>query len=187
MRIIAGEARGKKLFTPTDSSVRPLLDRTRESLFATLEGLYEGKCVLDLFSGSGSFGLEALSRGARRVVFVDLNDGSLDLLHKNLESLSFTPRVEVVRGDALSLPNLTARETGEFALVFLDPPFKMFSQTLQSEAIFQRVKEILESPALEAGGSVILRQPAKFDGRPSLLPARERAYGESTVLYYCRK
>jgi len=187
MRIIAGEARGKKLFAPTDSSVRPLLDRTRESIFSTIEGVYDGKCVLDLFSGVGSFGLEALSRGARRAVFVDRNEDSLKLLSKNVESLSFGPRAEIVQGDALSVPDLTVDQAEEFALVFLDPPFKMFSVAKQTETIYLRVKEILESRALEAGGNVILRQPAKFHGRRHLLPTRERTYGESTVLYFCRE
>ena len=186
MRIIAGEARGKKLFAPTDSSVRPLLDSTRESIFSTIEGVYEGKRVLDLFCGGGSFGLEALSRGARRAVFVDRNENSLELLRKNVESLSFGPRVEIVRGDALSVPDLTVEEAEKFALVFLDPPFKMFSLPKQTETIFRRIKEILESRALEAGGNVILRRPAKFHGRQECLPARERTYGESVVLYFCR-
>jgi 16S rRNA (guanine(966)-N(2))-methyltransferase RsmD len=184
MRIIAGEARGRKLFAPTDSSVRPLLDRTRESIFSTIEGAYEGKCVLDLFSGVGSFGLEALSRGARRVVFVDRNKDALKLLRKNVESLSFGPRVEILHGDALSIPDLTADGAKEFALVFIDPPFKMFSQVKSTETIFRRVKEILGSRALEAGGTVILRQPAKFRGRRQCEPTRARTYGESVVLYY---
>lgn len=186
MRIIAGEARGRKLTAPRDDSIRPLLDRIRESLFSTLEGSFEERRVLDLFAGVGSFGLEALSRGARRVVFVDKEPSSLAILQRNIETLGFAPRADVIRGDALKSPVLESVEPPGFALAFLDPPFRMFDRERDADVIFQRVRAILESQALEQGGIVLLRHPSRFRGALPIEAAGRKAYGESVVLRFER-
>ena len=123
MRIIAGEAKGKKLAPPSDDSIRPALDRIRESVFATLEGSFENGKVLDLFAGVGSLGLEAISRGARRAVFVDQAKRSLSILKKNIEFLGFTSRCEVIAANALEQPDILALEPESYALIFMDPPY----------------------------------------------------------------
>jgi len=182
MRIIAGEARGRKLVSPRDASVRPPLDRMRGSIFQVLEGTFEGRAVLDLYAGTGSMGLEAVSRGARRATFVENAESSLRILRKNIERTGFLSRCEVLRGDALWVPDLAG--VAPFALVFLDPPFRCFSEEGGPERILSRVRAIIESDALERGGNVMLRYPAEHRGPISLPVAESRTYGESVVLRF---
>lgn len=184
MRIIQGEARGRKLVEPRGASVRPPLDRIRESVFSILGGAFEGEGALDLFAGVGSFGLEALSRGARRATFVDSAPASIALLEKNIENLGFGPRSTVLRGDALRTPDLGRRGEREFAVVFMDPPFKMFDDPAEVERVFSRVREVLASRALLPEGRVVLRHPSRFHGDPPIPPRERREYGESTVLIF---
>lgn len=156
----------------------------RESLFATLGDAFEGRKVLDLFSGVGSFGLEALSRGARGAVFVDRSRASLDILRKNIESLGFGPRCEVLHGDALRVPDLLLREERAFALIFLDPPFTMFDRLEDAERVFGRVQEILQSAAVEQDAILLLRHPSKFQGDCPIPAEEKRTYGESVLLRF---
>jgi 16S rRNA (guanine(966)-N(2))-methyltransferase RsmD len=184
MRIIAGEARGRRLLAPRDKTTRPLLDQTRGSLFATLGGILEGGRVLDLFSGVGSFGLEALSRGARSAVFVEQSRATLEILRRNIESLGFGPRCEVLQGDALRLPDLSREAPAKLALAFLDPPFKMFDHEKDAAAVFDRVDELLRSPGVEPDVIVLLRLPSKYKGHCPLEVDSRREYGESVVLRF---
>lgn len=121
MRVIGGEFRSR-ILVPPPRGVRPTSDRIRESLFMRL-GEVDGFRVLDLFAGTGSLGIEALSRGAAETVFVDRANASLRALKKNLENLGLAGRSRVMRGDvARVLPRLGEREE-TFDLVFLDPPY----------------------------------------------------------------
>ena len=184
MRIIAGEARGRRIAGPTDASIRPLLDRIRESLFSAL-GSVEGWRVLDLFSGVGSFGLEALSRGASRVVFVERGRPALALLRQNLRSLGFAGRAEVIAGDALGTP--AAGSTPGFNVVFMDPPFRMFDHADEAQSLCRRALELLESDAVEPDGLVLLRRPTRHRAELSLTAARTQRYGESVVLWLTKQ
>ena len=92
MRISAGQFKGKKLFAGSDLSIRPITNRLKEIIFSVLNDFIHDKTVLDLFSGSGSLGIEALSRGAGQVTFVEKKDSSIRVLQKNLNSLkNFLP------------------------------------------------------------------------------------------------
>jgi 16S rRNA (guanine966-N2)-methyltransferase len=193
VRIIAGEARGRRLLEPADRSIRPPLDRIRESIFSILLGVFEDHSVLDLFAGTGSFGLEALSRGARRATFVESSKAGAALLRKNIRSLGFETRSEVIQGDALRVPDLSGADRAGMALVFLDPPFKIFREErtpggVRSDApkVFDRVNEALSSPSVSPGGIVVLRIPSSWRGEPPVPPLERRDYGESAVLLYER-
>jgi 16S rRNA (guanine966-N2)-methyltransferase len=121
MRIVAGTAGGRIIATPEGEAVRPTSERVREAIFNSLfsHGLIDGANVLDLFAGSGALGLEALSRGAERVTFVDFNRQSADLVRANIELLGFGDRATVRQGDALDFLG----RGGDFDLVLLDPPY----------------------------------------------------------------
>ena len=125
MRIIGGAARGRKLAGFRGRDIRPTSDRTREAVFSMLLsrlGSLQGIEVLDLFSGTGAFALEALSRGARGAVMVDNGGEARRLIPANLRTCGFEDRAEFLRSDVLTaLPRL--RERGPFALIFLDPPY----------------------------------------------------------------
>ncbi len=121
IRIIGGAFRGRRLGFPDVSGLRPTADRLRETLFNWLQGQTEGADCLDLFAGSGALGLEALSRGAKTVRFVDQSRTVIRQLHQNLQLLDAQDRPEVIATDAMRL--LRREADRQFDIVFLDPPF----------------------------------------------------------------
>lgn len=134
MRIVAGRLRGRPLVAPQGAGTRPTGDRARETLFNMLaHGGYappgrppapQGMRVLDLFAGSGALGLEALSRGAARAVFVEQDAAARAALRRNIEALDLTGATQVLRRDAADLGPLPAPVGGRFDLVLLDPPYR---------------------------------------------------------------
>ncbi len=120
LRIIGGEWRGRKLRFADGEGLRPTTDRVRETLFNWLAPRIQGARCLDLFAGSGALGLEALSRGAAEVIFVDTNPAAITTLKENLALLK-VENAEVIRGDGL---NYLQGNSRQFDVVFLDPPFR---------------------------------------------------------------
>lgn len=157
MRIIAGEFRRRILKTPRDADVtRPYPDRVKESLFSLLRGQFEGAEVFDAFAGVGTIGLEAISRGAKRCVFIERDRDVASILRENIEALGVADRCEVVVGDALGVGAL-ARCPSNANLVFMDPPYPL----MRDEVGFRRVMAQLEHliGRLAPGGFAILRTP----------------------------
>jgi 16S rRNA (guanine(966)-N(2))-methyltransferase RsmD len=126
MRIITGLFKGRTIKTVNDLSVRPATDRVRQAIFNMLENRIEleGATVLDLFAGSGSLGLEAISRGAAHVTFVESGRDAADILEENLELLG-SEQGEVAREDAVAF---ISADSGSYTLVFADPPY-VFERT----------------------------------------------------------
>ena len=125
MRIIAGTKKGMRLYEPEGLVSRPILDRVKESLFNILfsRGLPKGAMVADLFAGVGSLGLEALSRGAAFVSFVELDSGVSAVLQRNIEKTGFTGQSRVVRTNAFMVRMLAEPGRPRTNLVFIDPPY----------------------------------------------------------------
>ena len=123
MRIIGGEYRSRLIAMPKGVDIRPTQDRVREAVFNII-GDVNDKAVLDLFAGSGAFGIEALSRGAARAVFVDNNSRCVDTVRANLESLGIDEyRYDIIRANAISIFPRLKKEEERFDLVFIDPPY----------------------------------------------------------------
>ena len=189
MRIIAGKHRGRRIATPegTDTT-RPITDLLKETLFNRLKSLGalepEGFVCCDLFCGTGSLGLEAISRGASRVTFVDRDPFAIEQLERNLDALGETNRADVRRQSASSTAWLALHQPGVVTLAFVDPPFDM----MQAQADRQELTDLLTAifPTLEPGGVVVLRGPKDaeplpaegYDG-PASFP-----YGKSTLHFY---
>jgi len=131
LRIIGGEYGGRRLNFPDGKGLRPTTDRVRETLFNWLQGEVAGKRALDLFAGSGALGVEALSRHAAEVVFVEKSKSAARQLRDNLQLLKATDRARVHQADALRW--LTGSSGTSFDLIFLDPPFadKLLEQVFQ--------------------------------------------------------
>jgi 16S rRNA (guanine966-N2)-methyltransferase len=182
LRIVAGRARGRLLATPNDLSVRPTSDRVREAVFnvlaARLSGGFEGLAVLDLFAGTGALGLEAWSRGAEPVTFIEKDRKALACLTGNLERLGLTaPVVQVVRGDALALVGRLPRP---FDLVFVDPPY--------DAGLYAGVLAALSPGKQLAPGAVVVVEHRTGDTLvtpPGLELAFDRAWGDTTVKLLC--
>ena len=139
MRVITGTARGRRLKEPQGMDIRPTTDKVKESMFSILQFDIEGRRVLDLFGGTGQLGIEALSRGASEVVFVDKSAAALKLIRENLELCGLSDRARVRNGDSLAY----LRSGEKFDLVFLDPPYDtgLLEQALQDIAGFDICRE----------------------------------------------
>lgn len=120
MRVISGSQRGKKLTSPPDLKVRPTLDRIKESIFNMIAFSVSDSVVLDLFAGSGGLGIEALSRGAQKCIFVDKSEESLYVTKENLRLTSFDSKADCVNSD---FSHFLENTKEAFDLIFLDPPY----------------------------------------------------------------
>ena len=187
MRIISGSLKGRKLGFISQKDVKPLTDRIKESLFQIIHGYVPDSSVLDLYAGCGSFGIEALSRGAERAVFVDNDPDALRCIRNNLSRTGLEKRSTVRDTDVFSGIRTEGRENSMFRVVFFDPPFAnaengtFFSEFNKHAGSVQTV--------LENNGLLIVRIPTSVKG--SFAPAfltllRKKKYGRSTLLFFAK-
>ncbi|MDO4745900.1 MAG: 16S rRNA (guanine(966)-N(2))-methyltransferase RsmD [Bacillota bacterium] len=177
MRIIAGEYKGRRLESPADYSVRPTTDKVKEALFSILTEKIWGSRVLDLFSGTGNLGIEALSRGARECVFCDSSRESLRLIKSNIAHCKAQDGARVVPGDfRKTLANLE----GEFDIILLDPPY--------GKGFLEPAFEIISQQSLLAEDGVIVAEHRKEEEMPDELygftKIKERKYGVIKLSIY---
>ena len=179
MRVIAGVAKGRRLLPVPGEGTRPITDRVKESLFDILGGDIEGARLLDLFAGTGSVGIEALSRGAERVVFVDNARKAIETLRRNLQATGLTEGAEVVQGDAF---RFLERETGgqSYHYVYVAPP--------QYRDIWAKALLALDAGALVAPDGIVIVQIHPKEYHPvetrRLRQTDERRYGSTLLLFY---
>ena len=122
MRIIAGKARGTKLYTLEGLETRPTLDRVKESFFNIIQNEITDSVFLDLFSGSGAFGLEAVSRGAKKTILCEKSNKAINIIKKNIEKTHFEKQVELYEGDYEKYLIEKAKEKPD--IIYIDPPYK---------------------------------------------------------------
>ena len=149
MRVITGKARGVNLKTPEGLQTRPTTDRVKEALFSMIQFDIPTATVLDLFGGTGQLGIEALSRGARRAVFVDESDKACQLIRENLRRTRMEQDGSVVRSDYLAY---LGRCREKFNIIFLDPPY---AEVFLENAL----KRITEIDILQSGGIIVTERP----------------------------
>ncbi len=167
MRIIAGEFRGRHLVAPPDRRARPTADRVREAWFSILQPDLRGARVVDLFAGSGALGLEALSRGAARVDFVEVSKASLEALRANVAALDVEDRVTIHRADALRFAERLRPMAFDIALA--DPPYR-------SDAAAQLVACFRRQPFARL---LVVEHPS----RAPLEGDETRRYGETALTF----
>ena len=177
MRVITGKARGVALKTPEGMLTRPTADRVKEALFSVIQFDVPGAVVLDLFGGTGQLGIEALSRGANRAVFVDQQAKACELIKENLRRCRMEKDGQVVRGDYLEYLK-RCRET--FDLILLDPPY---AEVFLENAL----KCITEIDILRSGGIIVTERPADkpldFEF-PGYTRSRDYKYGKTLIAIY---
>jgi 16S rRNA (guanine966-N2)-methyltransferase len=180
MRIVAGKFRGKALSSPSDETIRPTADRVRESMFnilgSRLGPVLDGKRVLDLFAGTGALGLEALSRGAAHVTFVDVGAESRGLIRDHIQAFGVAGITKLLRRDATALGR--PGTFGQFDLVFLDPPY---GQGLGEKALV----ELAANGWLMPGATIVWEESVEA---PVTVPEGfelddERQYGAAAVRF----
>lgn len=188
MRIIAGEFRGRRIDAPEGQATRPMLDRVREALFSTLGERVEGARVLDLFGGSGSLGLEALSRGAAHVRFVEKAAHAGASLRANVEALGVGDRARIVRGDALTSRSWGVLDGERYDLVFLDPPYPLVVDPNGRGRVLEAIVELFAG-ATNPGATLVLHVPSREERTLRLrapLVCEIRTYGTSALAYVTR-
>jgi 16S rRNA (guanine966-N2)-methyltransferase len=185
MRIIGGTAKRQSLKSPSHSlGVRPILARIKKSLFDILRPRLDGAVFLDLYAGSGAVGLEALSRGARSVTFVDMNPNCLSIIRQNLSKLRLFDQAKLVRADVTKNLEFVG---GPFDLIFMGPPYH--DQAWHALSLTQpTLQEIERANLLAPGGIVIGQHHAKEP--PVQLPTwqlvRQESYGDSRLSFFER-
>ena len=177
MRVITGKARGIQLKTPEGMQTRPTADRVKEALFSIIHFEIPGANVLDLFGGTGQLGIEALSRGANRAVFVDSQEQACKLIKENLNRTKFSANAQVVRSDYLQYLD-RCRE--KFNIILLDPPYaEVFLETA--------LKRITEIDILETDGIIVAERPVgkelpwEFEG---YVRSKDYKYGKILLTVY---
>jgi len=179
VRVIAGEAKGRRLLSVPGEATRPITDRVKTALFDILGARVEGCRFLDLFGGTGSVGIEALSRGAAEAVFVERSAAALRVLGENLRRTGLAARARVVRGDAFAY--LTRPDAGPFDIIYIAPP--------QYQGLWARALEGIDRrPGLLAAGGLAIVQvhPKEFAELPlaHLSLTDRRAYGSTLLAFY---
>ncbi len=178
MRIITGRARGVRLKAPKGLSTRPTSDRVKESLFNILGTRVANRRVLDLFAGTGSLGLEALSRGAACAVLVDRATGNI--LQDNADHAKLSEMARVIRGDVFTALTRLAAQGEEFDLVFCDPPY--------GKGLWERALAALDASSVLSEGALVIVESGEDERSVPVLSrlslAREERYGHTTRLRF---
>jgi 16S rRNA (guanine966-N2)-methyltransferase len=184
MRIIGGYLKGSKLYLPEDDKTRPLKDLVRESIFNLINHsnkimikLYQTD-VLDVYAGTGSFGLECLSRGSKNIAFIENNNNSIKILEKNIDKLKVKAKTKLIQGDALKVINNDGNFKKTFNIIFCDPPYK-------DENIKKIIHLIYKKKLLKKKGIIILHRNKKtIDNLPDFFDTVEiRNYGISKIIF----
>jgi 16S rRNA (guanine(966)-N(2))-methyltransferase RsmD len=175
MRVISGEAGGFSLFSPKGKNVRPTSDMVKEAVFNMLSPLLYDAVFLDLFCGTGAVGIEALSRGAKRAVFVDNSKESITFTEKNLRHTKFLPSAELVLKSA---NEFLKGNKEKFDIIFMDPPYG-------KGLIVPALEIIRDTGALNAGGLCVAEYPSSENHEVSFFEVyKSKKYGRVQVLIY---
>ncbi|MBM4429254.1 MAG: 16S rRNA (guanine(966)-N(2))-methyltransferase RsmD [Chloroflexi bacterium] len=178
MRVIAGEAKGRRLFSVPGETTRPITDRVKSALFNILGERVPEARFLDLFAGTGGVGIEALSRGATKATFVERNERALSTIRRNLAATGLAGRARVVRSDAFKF--IAAHQGQPFDIVYVAPP--------QYQGLWARTLLALDpSPLLAENGLVVVQiYPKEYAPQPlqRLVLTERRKYGSTLLCFY---
>ncbi|HEX4203652.1 MAG TPA: 16S rRNA (guanine(966)-N(2))-methyltransferase RsmD [Ktedonobacteraceae bacterium] len=185
MRVVTGVAKGRQLKTPKTTGTRPIIDRVKTALFDILSDEVEDIRVLDLFAGTGSVGIEALSRGAAHATFIEMNYKIVRLVRENLQITGLAAQAEVLHTDAFKFLQAQARATTvqPYAMIYIAPP--------QYEELAARALNVVDSsPLLDPDGLVVVQiHPKERPGVAAvecqrLVLSDERRYGSTLLMFY---
>lgn len=180
MRVISGKAKGLKLTPPKDLKVRPTADRIKEAIFSSIQNHIDGSIALDLFAGTGSLGIEALSRGAKKAYFVDYVKESIENINDNLTKTKLIQDAEVLFMDATLAIAKMSREGVKLDVIFLDPPYgkglveKIMIELIDNNLVKQNTIIITEHEI----GLSLSEKIKSFD------KYKEKKYGKIMISFY---
>jgi 16S rRNA (guanine(966)-N(2))-methyltransferase RsmD len=179
MRIISGTSKGRKLVTPKSQSLRPTSDRVKESIFNILRLEMEGKVVLDLFAGTGNLGIEALSRGAKKAIFVEKGRQAIRLIQRNLSQLGLEEWSEIVPKDANRAIGILKQRGESFDVILMDPPYE--------KGLIHKTLMKLRSNPIYNKDSILVIEHNKREPLPIILAGwnliRQRKIGDTVISF----
>ncbi len=177
MRVIGGTAKSLRLLVPKGVRLRPTSDAMRETLFNILAGAVAEGPFLDIYAGTGSVGIEALSRGSPRCVFIERNRRCVEAIAHNLANTGLSDLAAVIRGDAERVVTEAIREYGPFRIIFVDPPY-------DDPGGAKVAAGLLASEALDAGGRLVLQHSRRSEAPGLPDPQSVRRFGETELLFF---
>lgn len=183
MRIIAGLAKGRKLLSPEGMGTRPTLDRIKQSIFNIIQLRVAEATVLDMFAGTGSLGLESVSRGAKKCYLIDKGETTFPILKKNVDNLKFNDICTCLNADAYMALNDFSKNGVIFDIIFIDPPYL-------KDMIPKAIDIIAEKNLLHKEGIIVTKIDTKeviFEGNEAIVLTDKRVYGNTTVCFYQHK
>jgi 16S rRNA (guanine(966)-N(2))-methyltransferase RsmD len=180
MRIISGSAKGRKLFTPKSSDIRPTSDRVKEAIFNILMDKINNVNIIDVFAGTGNLGIEALSRGAKHAYFVESKREAIGLIRRNLDLTGLIDKATILDYDAEKATKRLENEGVTAEVIFLDPPYRI-SVSFLSAVISSLSKHVLTTEGLLVLEHASKTEPPSFDG---LNITSTRKYGDTAVTFY---
>ncbi|HLW00439.1 MAG TPA: 16S rRNA (guanine(966)-N(2))-methyltransferase RsmD [Ktedonobacterales bacterium] len=183
MRIVAGEAKGRRLKHPKTAGTRPVIDRVKTALFDILGERVVDARFLDLFAGTGAVGLEALSRGAAQATFIELSQQVAAVLRENLRTTGLAEHAEVIRGDAFRFLDQAAAQGRRYDMVYIAPP--QYHQ-MAAKALAQVEHLPLTEPGALAIVQIFPKERVDLDQLPlrTFRQVDERRYGSTLLLFY---
>ena len=162
MRIISGKAKGVRLSALSSKKTRPILDRAKESMFGILESYLPDGVVLDLFAGTGSLGIEALSRGAKRCLFVENSTNAIKVIKKNLQNANLLKRTVVLKINAFRLLDFIKNKDIKFDLILVAPPYKLLDIGCgDRKRIFSLMEAFVSKQVINEKGIIVLQHHIK--------------------------
>jgi 16S rRNA (guanine(966)-N(2))-methyltransferase RsmD len=183
MRVIGGTARGRRLLAPRGLDTRPTSDKVKEALFSILAGMIgplDGSSVLDVFAGTGSLGIEAMSRGAGQAVFIDAGRVAVTVLAKNLQTTGFADRSTILTQNFRAAFTRLESAGRNFRIVFLDPPY--------GKGLLEKsLEQLSESTMLDEGAVVVAEHSSREEIRSAFGPLRQcdrRVYGDTALTFF---
>jgi 16S rRNA (guanine966-N2)-methyltransferase len=179
MRVIGGEFKGRKLLVPRGGKVRPTSDRVREAIFDILGPGWNFQRALDLFAGTGSLGIEALSRGTPEVVFVEQGKGALTILRGNVKALGLKSRVWVLPLAAKRGLAVLGEKEEAFDLIFMDPPYG-------KGLVGKTLEEIARRGIITSSGTIVAEHSPREEllPPPGLVLSQQRRYGDTSLSFF---
>ena len=180
MRVISGVSKGKRLMAPKGLETRPTTDRVKESIFSMINNYIIESNILDLFSGTGSLGIEAISRGANYGYFVDNNKNSIKVINENIKTTGFEEKSEVLWSDTLNVIKQLGENGKKVNIIFMDPPYL-------KDLIVPCIEAIESERLLDDEGIIVVEHDIK-DSIPdvigSLKKIKEKKYGNTRISIY---
>ncbi len=188
MRVIAGSARGVYLSSLKGNTTRPISDRIKDSLFNILSQVIPDSNVIDMYAGTGAIGIEALSRGARSCMFIEIDKSAIQVIKKNLETTKLQDKAQVLRYDVFEIVPYLVKNSVEVDLVFASPPYPLIEKSSYRDELLVLFSILCSKRIVQPEGLIVLQHKKTEFEIPTEAPYLElfntRVYGDTQISFF---